>query len=134
MSMQVRLGAGENVENALKHGDLIAEIVNIGQHRLYIKSVSLSIAPQDWSFQPETAKPNTALDPGAAIYYRLSDSDLAKHPLDSPDDPSQRENYVVIVNSNKAEIFRAAAAVSSFLIYGGRRAPARLPVPSGNFP
>lgn len=125
--MESEVKGDETVEDAMKQGDLLAEIVNIGQHPLYLKSVSLAMEPEReqlpgedpryWDFNPDKPKPNTALEPGAAAYYRLKNFDFAKHPLDSAEDPARKENYVVIVNSNKGEIFRSLVGIKAYSFY-----------------
>jgi hypothetical protein len=118
LSMQSRMRPGQKAEDALEHGNLFADIVNTGQHPLYIKDVGLAIESETWYFHL-TNGASTPLEPGAAATYTLDGWDISKHPLDLSDDPAQRENYSLIVASNKTEIFRGRVP-TSILFYGGR--------------
>ncbi len=132
--MESEIKGSESVEDAMKQeGDLMAEIVNIGQHPLYIRSVSLAMEPERefgpgedpryWDFYPDKSKA-PALEPGAAANYRINKFDFGKHPLDSAADPTRKENYVVIVNSNAGEIFKSPVAITG---YSFASAPASAP-------
>ena len=118
--MQTQIHKAEDIVTMKVVGDLTAEIVNIGQHPLYISSVSLAIEPEReqepgddpryWEFAP--IKSSNPLEPGAVAYFRIQKFDFEKHPLNA--NPNRNENYVVIVNSNKAVIFRSAAPFTGY--------------------
>jgi hypothetical protein len=128
LSIESEIKGDQSAEDAMKQGDLVTEIVNTGQHPLYLNGVSLALVPERdfgpdddpraWEFSPDT-KPNTPLEPGAATHYRLKDFDFSKHPLDSLDDPARNnEDYVVTVESNKGEIFRSRVGVTGYTFIG----------------
>jgi hypothetical protein len=97
-----------------KKGDLTAEVVNIGQHPLYVKRVSLVVpCPEDVGvgaesrdFQPtqgtESGKP---IQPGEAAVYRGGLWDFSDHPLDIGE---PEEKYCVIVESNKGVVAQSS--------------------------
>jgi hypothetical protein len=135
LSMQSEVKGDESVEDAMKQeGKLMAEIVNIGQHPLYIRSVSLSMEPERefgpgedpsyWEFFPDNSK-TPALEPGAAANYRINKFDFGKHPLDSAEDPTRKEDYVVIVESNAGEISKSPVSITGYSFYSN--VPASIP-------
>jgi hypothetical protein len=75
MSIQSRMRPEQKAEDALKHGNLFADIVNTGQHPLYIKDVGLAIEPETWYFHLAKGS-STPLEPGAAATYILDDWDV----------------------------------------------------------
>ncbi len=96
-------------------GHLQAEVVNMGQHPLYVKSVELTApCPSDHSeatiFQPD-GKTDAPLQPGAATTYHITDWNFSAHPLDNPIDPAKKETYCVTVNSNKGALSQSSPAI-----------------------
>jgi hypothetical protein len=87
---------------ALKKSELSAEVVNIGQRPLYIKSVRLIIpCPETGdsdsiTFQPTGGSHAGALEPGAAIIYKAGPWNFSDRPL-----ISTIERFCVTVESNK---------------------------------
>jgi hypothetical protein len=123
LTMLAEIRGDESIEDAMKQeGGLAAEIVNIGQHPHYLRTVSLALEPERefgpedpraWLFSPDNSK-TPALEPSAAANYRINSFDFGKHPLDSAQDPSKKENYVVIVESNAGEIFKSPVPISGY--------------------
>lgn len=118
---EFRLNEDEDPPAVIPSGgksELSVEVVNIGQHPLYVRSVVLT-APCPWvedrsevrNFTPDNAG-DAALQPGAAATYRIEGWDLSAHPLDSPDDPTKRETYCVTVNSNKGVVSNSSPAIA----------------------
>jgi len=101
-----------------RKGDLHAEVVNIGQRPLYVRTVRLT-APCPWvenrsvtrDFVPD-ATAGTPLQPGAAGMYRTSGWNFSEHALDSPDDSRKRETYCITVESNKGVVVQSSPAIS----------------------
>jgi hypothetical protein len=101
-----------------RKGDLRVEVVNIGQHPLYVRRVSLTV-PCPWidgsenrGFDPENMPANASLEPGAAAMYHTKDWDFLRHSLDSPGDPTKKEAYCVTVESNKGVVSRSSPGLS----------------------
>ncbi len=95
---------------AAKMGDIILEVVNVGQRPLYLGQVSL-IHPCTgdpiavWPFYG-SQKPNTSsvkLDPGASATFRQSDWNFVQRPLGA--------DYCVVVESTRGEILRQPAEI-----------------------
>lgn len=116
-----------------RKGDLHAEVVNIGRHPLYVKTLRLT-APCPWAenrsavrdFVPDNTKAGTPLQSGAAATYHANDWDFSAHPLDSPDDPAKKEIYCITVESNKGVVAQSLSpgishAYSITVIEGGKR-------------
>ncbi|PYX09675.1 MAG: hypothetical protein DMG88_05400 [Acidobacteria bacterium] len=85
----------------LKKNGLFAEVINIGQHPLYVKQVRLIVPCPETrdsdsiTFQPAKGSPR-ALEPGAATIYKAGPWNLSDHPLLDP-----AERFCVTVESNK---------------------------------
>lgn len=85
-----------------KKNELSAEIVNVGQHPLYVKEVRL-ISPcpktedsDSITFQPANDSLPGVLEPGAATIYKAGHWNFLEHPLLDPG-----ERFCVTVESNK---------------------------------
>jgi hypothetical protein len=97
-------------------GELAAEIVNFGEHPLFIKRVRLIVpcpeatGSESYLFEPTGgSKPGTPLEPGAAVIYSVRNWNFLDHWLDQGDPP---EPFCVTVESNKGFITQSTAITS----------------------
>lgn len=126
--------------SSLKKNELSAEIVNIGQRPLYVKSVRLVVpCPEtgdsdSMTFQPANGSHPGALEPGAAAIYKAGPWNLLEHPLAAADPP---ERFCVTVESNRGFVtqtdelsfvtFSISEQLRSKLTKPKTQTPARLP-------
>ena len=88
--------------SSLNKNELSAEVVNIGQHPLYVKQVRLIVpCPESGdsdsiTFQPAKGSRPGVLESGAATIYKAGPWNLLEHPLFDP-----AERFCVTVESNK---------------------------------
>jgi len=88
--------------SSVNKNELSAEVVNIGQHPLYVKRVRLIVpCPEGGdsdsiTLQPARGSYPGALEPGAAMVYKGGPWNLSDHPLFDP-----AERFCVTVESNK---------------------------------
>lgn len=99
-----------------KKVDLAVEVVNIGQHPLFVKSVRLVVPCPEAAgseireFQPaKDSKTGIPIDPGGAAIYRGGLWDLSQHPLDVLE---PKEQYCVVVESNKGFVAKSSSLFS----------------------
>jgi hypothetical protein len=97
-------------------GELAAEVVNFGEHPLYVKRVRLIVpcpeatGSESYLFEPTGgSKTGGPLEPGAAVIYRAVNFDFSDHSLDQGDPP---EPFCVTVESNKGFVTQSTTITS----------------------
>ena len=98
-----------------KKGRIAAEVVNLGQHPLYVRSVRLFVPCSDGEgttirdFEPDASQRAQPIDPGAAVVFRGGIWDFSEHPLDAGD---ATESYCIVVESNKGFVAKSSGPSS----------------------
>src|SRR5215470_6841048 len=100
-----RTWKGEKMEPI---GILQIEVVNMGQHPIFVKKVAAGIREGSEPFtipatptKPALQDESLALEPAKNGYYWISDWDLVRHPLSSSQDPHKWESFSVSVETTK---------------------------------